>query len=111
MSTVKSWFAAKVIFESIHQDARDDQLFEEKIVVLKAASEAEAESRAAAVTTADAQSYVNACGEQVEWRFKEVIDIKPLFDEDITDGTEVYYSFLGPKELKELKRRLQTAPR
>jgi len=108
MSDRQTWFAARLLLESQHPgDLFSDRLYEEKIIVLRAATEEAARGKAEEFGRAAEETYLNADEQTVQWVFSEVLDIKELFDENIQGGTEVYYSFLHEEDLAGLPRALR----
>ena len=101
-----TWFAARLLFESVHPaDTVDDPLFEEQIVLLRAVDEPEAERKALAAGANAELEYKNEYGNSVVWTFRELLDLVTVFDADIKDGSEVYYCFLSGDEVHRLRKR------
>ncbi len=109
-----SWFAARMLFESTHQPhPSPDPLFEDRIVLLQAASEEKARRKADELgqDVEREETFQSVEGNEVTWRFKGVLDLKALLDEEIRDGTEVYYAFLDREDAERLRHALsQPAP-
>ena len=101
--TAAEWFAARIILQSFHDDGGEG-LIESRIILVRAASEAEARSRAEALARDSAHEYQNADGGRVRSDFREVLDIKPLWLDSIGEGSEVYWEFLREDELKQIRR-------
>lgn len=98
-----------MIFASAHPDRpEDDDLYEERIVLLRSGSEDEAKAKAEAIAREQGEKYKNVYEETVRWSFVEVIDVKQVLSESIADGTEVYYCFLRKDELDQIKQMLTT---
>ena len=107
MSAGESWFAARILMERTHLEERDvDTLFEDKIILLRADTEDAALSKAEALGRASEHAYENAEGKPVRWIFREVLDVKELFDDAIGEGTEVYYALLAGDDVAHLRRAL-----
>ena len=43
-------------------------------------------------------------GKTVRWIFREVLDVKQLFDAHLKEGSEVYFDFLRVKEVNQIRR-------
>jgi hypothetical protein len=74
--------------------------YEESIVLLRAASNEDAERRALRHAHAAETSYTNTDGETVRWSFRELASIGPAleytFDEErLAEGVEIYSRFFG----------------
>ena len=71
---------------------------EQRIVLLRAADEVTVRERAGLLGKGGQIEYASAEGNRARWLFRGIGDIKTLIDDEIGDGTEVYYSYLpiGP---------------
>jgi hypothetical protein len=97
-----------MLFESLHEPPdEDDTLYEDRIILVRAGTDDEAHEKAVSIGKSSKEQFVSAAGNKVRWVFREVLDVKWVFDEAIEDGTEVYSSFLNQGELENLKRSLQ----
>jgi hypothetical protein len=104
-----NWFAARIVLESVGATSDgDERLFEDRIILLRAESEREAQVKAKAIGRESAHEYDSAAGSHVTWRFKELLDVKPLWLDSIEDGSEVYYAFLREPELDQIRRIIQS---
>ncbi|MGH2368156.1 MAG: DUF4288 domain-containing protein, partial [Chloroflexota bacterium] len=89
MSDDQTWFAVRLIMESEHpEEDVEDRLFEEKIILVYAPTEEAARQKAVRFGQAAEEEYTNPDGKLVKWVFREVLDVKPLFDNVIEDGAE-----------------------
>jgi hypothetical protein len=77
------WYGAKCVFQHNDRKDGDNNMYEERIVLLKAENIDEALIRA----ENEAKQYVN---ELTECKYLGFVDVFNLFDETIEDGTEVY---------------------
>ena len=93
-----SWFAVSLVFECIDPDTDEGLSLEQRIVLLHAVDEDAVRERAGRLGKKTQVEYASAEGNQVRWLFRGIGDIKALLDDEIGDGTEVYYSYLpiGP---------------
>ena len=107
--TRPTWFAARIILRSVHHDKpRDPKLFEERIVLVHAATEDEARQKAERLGRAAREEYANTDSNAVVWEFMELLDVKQLFLNELEDGCEVYYGFLNAEELDQIRRMVST---
>ena len=100
------WFSVRYFSECVLDNAED--LYEDAILLIHADDETAARTRGEASARRSNHSYANATGEDVRWEFREVLDVKQLFDDEIHDGSEIYYAFLTRAQLKNLRSTLAT---
>lgn len=101
------WFAARILSEAVHRDdPAPESLFEERIILLRAQNEGEAMRRAGEIGAGSVHEYQNAFGKAVRWEFRDVLEVQEVLDDQIVDGTEVYYAFLGEREARERRSAL-----
>src|ERR1700737_4167134 len=90
------WFGVRVVVEiQVGDDPPGRRSYEDRVIVVRASSDALARRRAETLTRADRESYRNFKGEKVVWRFKDVVDTYMILDDEIADGTEVYSAFMN----------------
>ena len=109
MSEEAIWFSVRLIFESLHPDENSgERLFEDRIILVRAVTEEEAQEKAEAFGKAAKEDYKNVHGKRVQWVFKEILDVVYLpWEDNIGDGSEVYYAFLTEKRLEQLRQILE----
>jgi hypothetical protein len=96
MTAAKTWFGVRLVVEcQVGRDVPAKRTYEDRLIVVRAASDAEACRRAERLTRAAVERYRNVVGESVTWRFKEVIDSYPILDDELADGTEIYSAFMN----------------
>jgi hypothetical protein len=83
----KQLFVAEILRELLI--AGKQRYYELAIVVIKAASLAEAETLAYDFGRTQNRSYPNAQGEQVDWKFVKVFSVNPALSEAIGEVTEI----------------------
>lgn len=106
--TDSSWFSARLLFESKHPDEpRSKKVFEDRIVLLTAAGEDEAEHKAKSLGVKAREEYRNQFGNRVIWEFVEVLDLMQLDSDDIGHGSEVYSQFIDEQDLAAVRRSLK----
>jgi hypothetical protein len=103
------WYGVRVVFEcQVGSDPPGRRTYEDRIVVVRARSEALARRKAERLTRQGGETYRNFKGEKVVWRFKDVVDSYMLLDDDISDGTEVYSAFMNYRFYKSLANKAAT---
>jgi hypothetical protein len=86
-----SWYSAMIIYESDVEGPPDPSpIREESIRVLCAESEKQAWKKAEQVGRQNEHSYKNERGELVSWKFRRVVEVQDLCEEELTDGVEVF---------------------
>jgi hypothetical protein len=65
-------------------------LFSEEFVLIEGHSQHEARAKAAAKGESMNHSYANDTGEQVEWTFEAVLEVKETVDQELGNGAELY---------------------
>jgi hypothetical protein len=93
------WFSARALYRCDVRDGRDcEPLCEESIFIFLATDEAAAEVRAEQVARERQMSYQNNEGSSVEWRLVSVEDVYQIFDQELSDGAEVYSRLFQPSD-------------
>src|SRR5437879_5940577 len=97
------WFAVNLLFESVHNDQPStESLWEERIVLLRAADEPGAQQRGEILGKSEEHEYISATGDQVRWTFRRVERVFAIDEEVLGDGTEVFSRFLHTREVESL---------
>lgn len=108
------WWTVKLLFESVQKpsetnedfsggstEINDERLFEESIILIKASTKQQVFELAGDVAKDMEHGYVDVFGEMVKWRFRYILDVFQLNDQELLTGTEVYSRFIhAPKDLK-----------
>jgi Domain of unknown function (DUF4288) len=98
------WYAASLLFESVHNGrSQPDALWEEKIVLLQAGSEEEARRQADQLGKTEEHSYASAEGDQVQWSYRGVERVCPIDAPTLERGTELFSRFLRASEVASLR--------
>lgn len=88
------WFWAAVLFKAVHPDRpRKRHLWERKVFLVRATDEASARERAREVALGKEHEYVTATGDRLRWTFHAVEEIQALVQDQLAEGTEVYWQF------------------
>ncbi|MGH8064116.1 MAG: DUF4288 domain-containing protein [Candidatus Entotheonellia bacterium] len=97
------WFGVSLLYKSSEPlDEQGTRLFEERIIVLNAADEAEARKRANEHGPSLEEQYANAEGRWVAWTFERTVEVKAILEDQIADGVEVFSRFLRQDEVDSL---------
>jgi hypothetical protein len=98
------WFGVRMIVEvKVPRETVNRRTYEDRIVVVRAASEPKAREKAEKLARAGDESYLNVDGETIRWRFKEILDSYEILDKELSDGAEVFSAFLNLRLLKILR--------
>lgn len=84
-----TFYIAVLVYESSSDAAGYEPLYEESFMVLSADSDEKAREKALKQAN-EPYSYKNQYGDTVTWLFKQLVDVKQLFNDNIKDGTEIY---------------------
>jgi hypothetical protein len=92
MASRQQWYNAVLLLEAVLPDKAEltELLTERRVIVLRASTDDEARSKANEFGSAAAHEYRNVDGERVQWRYRSVLEVTPLYVQEITDGTEVF---------------------
>jgi hypothetical protein len=87
------WFYVAADYKSVHiGKSRKRHLWERRVFVFRARPE-EAADRAARIAKQNEHEYISATGDRVRWELQAIESSAELFDDEITDGTEVYWDW------------------
>jgi hypothetical protein len=100
----RAWFCVwAIIAVQIEGRRKGSVTVEDRLVLVKAFSAKEAESRVRRKTNRETKPYLNSDGELVRWLLVSVKDVFELFDDVIDpDGTEVYSKLRSTRMRPEL---------
>ncbi|MHB1001538.1 MAG: DUF4288 domain-containing protein [Armatimonadota bacterium] len=88
------WYGFAAKYKSVHVGKpRKRHLWERTFFVIFASDDEHAELVAEKVAKEKEDEYLNMHNETVHWTLMEIEEVKPLFDESISNGTEVYWEF------------------
>jgi hypothetical protein len=109
MPKLVSWFGVRVVVEIlVGKDPPAKRTYEDRVIVVRAQSDALARRKAERIARADGETYRNIYGENVTWRFKDVVDTYMLLDDKLSDGTEIYSAFMNYRFYQSLANRGET---
>jgi hypothetical protein len=104
MDPTQTWYGARLIFEAVHPtEPALASVFEERIILVQAPTEAEARRKAETYGRAEQDSYRNGYGDPVDWVFREVLDLTELLHKEFHDLSEVFYCFLDAHQVAALR--------
>ena len=86
----KSYYAAVLVFEASSDQANHQPLYEESVVLVKAASEEDAEELAIQLGNSQETSYQNQDGQTINHRFKCLLEVQAIQDGWIKHGSTIY---------------------
>jgi hypothetical protein len=98
---VNEWFAVQARFAiQIEGQTRGIQTYEDRILLVKAASADQAEKKLLREFREYGKPYLNSDGYMVRWAFEKVLDNYRLFEDEIlAEGTEVF-SVMKDRKMK-----------
>jgi Domain of unknown function (DUF4288) len=80
-------------------------LYEDRLILVKAASHPEAKRKAAKSVKDTEAPYKNTYGKMVRWKLSEVVESVELFPDEKLDGMQVYWRYIYAKDpLKRLQK-------
>jgi hypothetical protein len=88
ISLKPSFYIAVIVYESSADPTDYDPLYEENFMLLKADSEEEAKEKALSHVN-QPHSYKNEYGQTITWSFKQLVELLPVWNTEITDGIEL----------------------
>jgi Domain of unknown function (DUF4288) len=104
---VVDWYSARLLIERTVEGGKPVKpLFEESVVVFKAADDATrgtVKRRANQLGRKANHHFKNAYGETVRWTFRELLEIQEIMTTDLQDGDEVYYRWWDNPSDRKLK--------
>src|SRR5207249_9739854 len=94
------WYGVSLLIEGVHVGfPREESLWEDQIVLIRAESEAEAEREGERLGRAGDHEYVSAAGILIRWTFRQVESVCEIDAETLESGTEVFSRFLRTQEV------------
>lgn len=88
------WFWDAALFKAVHLERpRKRHLWERTVFLVRAPDEASARERAREVALGKEHEYVTATGDRLRWAFQAVEEIQALVQDQLAEGTEVYWQF------------------
>jgi hypothetical protein len=98
------WFAASLLFKSVHAPVqRAEPLWEERLILVQALTRDEANAKATSIGEQGVHSYKTVVGDIVTWMFDCVLCVYEIEGAELSDGTELFSRFLKDTEVGSLK--------
>ncbi|MEJ2365322.1 MAG: DUF4288 domain-containing protein [Deltaproteobacteria bacterium] len=94
------YFSVSLLYEAVREN-NDAPLWEERIILINAIDEVEAEGKAKQYAHKEEISYETGNGSRVKWVFRQVERIY-MIDDELGDGAEVFSRFLRDSEVKSM---------
>jgi hypothetical protein len=96
------WYAASLLFKSIHSGSVSSNIWEESIRLIQADTSELALKKANFIGAGEKVNYIVHSGDTVTWEFVKVERVYEIMDEQIKDGTELFSRFLRDSEAESL---------
>ncbi|NOS89955.1 MAG: DUF4288 domain-containing protein [Methylococcaceae bacterium] len=85
-----TYYIAVILYESTSNLPGYKPLYQESFVLIKGASEEDAKVKAQDYGLKEETSYLNENQQMIVWSLKKIIDVTPVLEETLSDGSEVY---------------------
>jgi hypothetical protein len=86
----QSFYVAVLLYESASAAPGYQPLYEECFVLIKAGSPEEARDKSLCHARRQQVSYENEKKETITWSFKQLVEVSPIVDDSLSDGSEIY---------------------
>ena len=97
------WFTASLLFKgNIPNEPEIQALWEESIVLLRAADEEEARTKAEEIGKRGEHEYLAAAGNPVHWTFERIESVHEVLADNLEHGTELFSRFLSFSDVQNL---------
>jgi len=97
------WFTASLLFKSnIPNEPDSEALWEESIVLIRAANEEEARIKAEDSGKRREHEYLASAGNPVRWTFERIESVHEILAENLEHGTELFSRFLSFSDVQNL---------
>jgi len=97
------WFSASLLFKAnIPNEPEAQALWEARIVLIRAADEEQARTKAEEIGKRREHEYLAAAGNPVRWTFERIGSVQQVFGDHLEHGTEVYSRFLSASDVEGL---------
>ena len=95
------WYVVNLLFQSVHPEhPENESLWEERLFLVRAASEDEARSHGEQIGKSEEHEYIAGNGDQVRWTFRQIESISAI--ETLDHGIELFSRFLSNSEVESL---------
>lgn len=101
------WYVASLLFKAIHsQPVSQDDLWEERLVLLSADTLDAARQMAQATGNVPVVGYAGEGDDQIIWTFRHVERVYEIQQAELQSGTEIFSRFLKTAEVQSLLSKL-----
>lgn len=88
----QQWYWVRALYKALLPERpRRKHLWESTVFLVRGSSESEASRKAAALARSKEQEYIGGCGDRVQWVLVGIEEMQPIMDDELKDGTEVYW--------------------
>ncbi|MFS1524429.1 DUF4288 domain-containing protein [Microbulbifer sp. 2304DJ12-6] len=94
------YYSVSLMYKSERSDS-EPPLWEERIILVSATDEVEAEEKAKKSTREYESEFITSDSVEIAWKFHQVERVFPI-DDDIEDGAELFSRFLRQSEAESL---------
>lgn len=84
------YYSALFLVEALVGKDHHETLYEEKLVLIEALDEGEAQKKAKALFDDGSLTYHNVYGEEVQWTPVKIVGICEIMDSSLRNGTELH---------------------
>ena len=102
-----SWYSARLLYEFGEDPPDSKRLFEESLILFRTTKAESPIKKLLRLARANEHEYAAAAGNDVDYTFREVLEVQEITGRKITDGTEVFYRLLhdpGPRALNSMRK-------
>lgn len=110
----KTWYSARLLFMSSAKGGQMeiDPLSEESIILIRADKEENARKSARKAALKMQHDYENEEGQQIAWKFVDILELQDLCEQSLDTGTEVFSRLFwkSQAESSEVRELLKNKP-
>ncbi len=102
-----SWYSARLLYEFVEDPPNSKPLFEESLILFRTTKTESPIKKLLRLARASEHEYAAATGNEVDYTFREVLEVQEVTGRKITEGTEVFSRLLddpGPRALKAMRK-------
>jgi hypothetical protein len=97
------WFTINLVFEGVHVGrAAKESVWEERLLLVWADNEDQAQQLGEARGRTDEHEYVSAAGERIHWQYRHVERVFPVEAATLESGATMFSRFFRPAEIRSL---------
>ena len=102
-----SWYSARLLYEFVEDPPNSKPLLGESFIIFRTTKAESPIKKLLQLARANEHEYAAATGNDVDYTFREVLEVQEITGSKIADGTEVFYRLLddpGPRTLKAMRK-------